>query len=55
MPMSILSFLGVVALIGIIVNDSLVLVSKYNINVKSGEKVYDAIFNAVSADSAPSS
>ena len=44
--MSILSFLGVVALIGIIVNDSLVLVSKYNINVKSGEKVYDAIFNA---------
>ena len=46
MPMSILSFLGVVALIGIIVNDSLVLVSKYNINVKSGEKVYDAIFNA---------
>jgi len=46
MPMSILSFLGVVALIGIIVNDSLVLVSKYNINVKSGQKVYDAIYNA---------
>jgi multidrug efflux pump subunit AcrB len=46
MPMSILSFLGVVALIGIIVNDSLVLVSKYNINIKSGQKVYDAIYNA---------
>ena len=46
MPMSILSFLGVVALIGIIVNDSLVLVSKYNINVKSGQGVYEAIFNA---------
>ncbi|MEY2963152.1 MAG: hypothetical protein RL754_413, partial [Bacteroidota bacterium] len=46
MPMSILSFLGVVALIGIIVNDSLVLVSKYNINVKSGQGVYDAIYNA---------
>jgi multidrug efflux pump subunit AcrB len=46
MPMSILSFLGVVALIGIIVNDSLVLVSKYNLNVKSGQSVYDAIYNA---------
>jgi multidrug efflux pump subunit AcrB len=46
MPMSILSFLGVVALIGIIVNDSLVLVSKYNTNVKSGQSVYDAIYNA---------
>jgi len=46
MPMSILSFLGVVALIGIIVNDSLVLVSKYNINVKSGQGVYEAIYNA---------
>jgi len=46
MPMSILSFLGVVALIGIIVNDSLVLVSKYNANVKSGQPVYDAIYNA---------
>ena len=46
MPMSILSFLGVVALIGIIVNDSLVLVSKKNINIKSGQKVYDAIYNA---------
>jgi multidrug efflux pump subunit AcrB len=44
--MSILSFLGVVALIGIIVNDSLVLVSKYNINVKSGQPVYEAIYNA---------
>src|SRR5210317_46356 len=46
MPMSILSFLGVVALIGIIVNDSLVLVSKYNINVKSGQPVLEAIYNA---------
>ena len=44
--MSILSFLGIVALIGIIVNDSLVLVSKYNINIKSGQGVYDAIYNA---------
>ena len=46
MPMSILSFLGIVALIGIIVNDSLVLVSKYNINIKSGQGVYYAIYNA---------
>lgn len=46
MPMSILSFLGVVALIGIIVNDSLVLVSKYNINMKAGQPVLEAIYNA---------
>ena len=36
MPMSILSSWW--WLIGIIVNDSLVLVSKYNINIKSGQK-----------------
>jgi len=35
-PVSILSFLGLVALAGIIINDSVVLVDKYNNLLKSG-------------------
>jgi len=46
MPMSILSFLGMVALIGIIVNDSLVLVSKFNSFIKEGMSFNDAIYHA---------
>ncbi len=45
-PVSILSFLGIVALAGIIINDSVVLLDRYNKNIKSGEGVNDAIFNA---------
>lgn len=44
--MSILSFLGVVALIGIIVNDSLVLVSKLNGFLKEGMKFSEAVYQA---------
>lgn len=44
--MSILSFLGVVALIGIIVNDSLVLVSKMNGFLKEGYEFVDAVYEA---------
>jgi multidrug efflux pump subunit AcrB len=44
--MSILSFLGVVALIGIIVNDSLVLVEKMNGFLKEGMAFKDAVFQA---------
>jgi multidrug efflux pump subunit AcrB len=46
MPMSILSFLGMVALIGIIVNDSLVLVTKFNSYIKDGMAFGDAIYRA---------
>jgi len=45
-PVSILSFLGIVALAGIIINDSVVLLDRYNKNIKSGEDVQDAIYNA---------
>jgi multidrug efflux pump subunit AcrB len=45
-PVSILSFLGIVALAGIIINDSVVFLDRYNKNIKSGEDVKDAIFNA---------
>ncbi len=44
--MSILSFLGVVALIGIIVNDSLVLVGKLNSFLKEGMSFKEAVFQA---------
>jgi multidrug efflux pump subunit AcrB len=44
--MSILSFLGVVALIGIIVNDSLVLIDKMNGFLKEGMPFKDAVFQA---------
>lgn len=43
---SILSFLGVVALIGIIVNDSLVLVEKMNIYLKEGMTFSQAVYEA---------
>ncbi len=46
MPVNILSGLGIVALVGILVNDSLVLVSKLNLYLKEGEKFDDAIIHA---------
>ena len=45
-PVSILSFLGLVALAGIIINDSVVLVDKYNNLLKSGINVPDALLEA---------
>ncbi len=46
LPLSIFSFLGVIALIGVIVNDSLVLVSKMNGYLKEGLDFKDAVFQA---------
>jgi multidrug efflux pump subunit AcrB len=45
-PINILSLLGIIALIGIMVNDGLVLISKFNINLKQGMKFNDALFEA---------
>ncbi|MDO6817609.1 efflux RND transporter permease subunit [Zobellia sp. 1_MG-2023] len=45
-PVNILSLLGIIALIGIMVNDGLVLISKFNGNLRSGMKFDDAIFEA---------
>ena len=45
-PVSILSFLGLVALAGIIINDSVVLVDKYNNLLISGMNVQDALLEA---------
>ncbi len=45
-PLNILSLLGIIALIGIMVNDGLVLIGKYNSNLKAGMKLEKALFEA---------
>lgn len=45
-PINILSFLGIIALIGIMVNDGLVLIVKYNSFIKEGYTFEDAIYTA---------
>ena len=45
-PVSILSFLGIVALAGIIVNDSVVLIHKYNTLLEAGMEVESALIEA---------
>ncbi|WP_222981633.1 efflux RND transporter permease subunit [Flagellimonas meishanensis] len=45
-PLNILSLLGIIALIGIMVNDGLVLIGKFNINLRNGMNFNDAIYEA---------
>lgn len=45
-PLNVLSLLGIIALIGIMVNDGLVLISKFNTNLKAGLTFDDALLNA---------
>lgn len=45
-PVNILSMLGIIALIGIMVNDGLVLIGKFNGNLRAGMKFDDAILDA---------
>jgi len=45
-PISLFSALGVIALIGVLVNDSLVLVSTYNTLIKEGKSHMDAVYEA---------
>ena len=45
-PVSMLSTLGVIALIGILVNDGLVLVSKFNVFLKKGLPFKEALYEA---------
>jgi multidrug efflux pump subunit AcrB len=45
-PISILSFLGIVALAGIIINDSVVLVDRYNKLLKKGTDVFEALHDS---------
>jgi len=46
MPVNIFSAYGMLALIGIIVNDSIVMVNTYNKNLRSGMQVKEAIYEA---------
>lgn len=43
---SMLSFIGMIALTGVIINDSVVFLSRYNQLLQSGMKVYDAIIES---------
>lgn len=45
-PINILSMLGIIALIGIMVNDGLVLIGKFNINLRGGMTFDEAIYQA---------
>ena len=45
-PINILSLLGIIALIGIMVNDGLVLISKFNRNLRLGMMFDDALYEA---------
>ncbi|MGB5982091.1 MAG: efflux RND transporter permease subunit, partial [Nonlabens sp.] len=45
-PVNILSMLGIIALIGIMVNDGLVLVGKFNNNIKQGLDFDEALYEA---------
>ncbi|WP_405377085.1 efflux RND transporter permease subunit [Nonlabens sp. Asnod3-A02] len=45
-PVNILSLLGIIALIGIMVNDGLVLIGKFNSSIKEGLSFDDALFEA---------
>lgn len=45
-PVNVLSLLGIIALIGIMVNDGLVLIGKFNTNLKAGLKFEDALKEA---------
>ncbi len=46
LPLNIMSFFGVIALIGVVVNDSLVLVGKFNQNLRAGLLFQEALIEA---------
>ena len=45
-PISMMSLWGMVALSGVIINDAIVFMSKYNLNLENGMKILDAVKNA---------
>jgi multidrug efflux pump subunit AcrB len=46
LSLQLLSLYGLIALTGIVVNDSIVLIDQINRNLLSGQKLYDAVYNA---------
>lgn len=49
LPISLFSFLGMIALIGILVNDALVFMNAFNNNIKEGISFYDALYSAATS------
>ncbi len=45
-PVSLLSMFGLLAVTGIVINDAVVFVAKFNLNLKEGMKVYQAVYQA---------
>ncbi|MEM7552060.1 MAG: efflux RND transporter permease subunit [Bacteroidota bacterium] len=45
-PVSLLSAWGMIALSGVIINDAVVFIAKFNTNMKAGQTVYEAAFGA---------
>ena len=45
-PVNVISLLGVIALVGILVNDGLVLISKFNSNLRLGKSYDESLFGA---------
>ena len=45
-PVNVISLLGVIALVGILVNDGLVLISKFNSNLRAGKSYDESLFGA---------
>jgi multidrug efflux pump subunit AcrB len=45
-PVSILSMFGILALLGVIVNDAVIFLDKFNRNIKSGQNIKKAIYEA---------
>jgi len=43
LPISFLSFFGIMALLGVLVNDSIVLIERINVNIAEGMKLHDAV------------
>jgi multidrug efflux pump subunit AcrB len=46
MSISLMSFMGMIALVGVMINDALVLINALNINLKEGMKYDEALLNA---------
>ena len=44
--LSLMSFMGMIALVGVMINDGLILVNALNVNLKQGMSYYDAVVDA---------
>jgi multidrug efflux pump subunit AcrB len=45
-PVSVFSFYGIIALTGVVINDAVVFLDKFNSNIRLGMKIKEAVYNA---------